>query len=120
MTELSRSIVGSQQVIKSLRYDLQSHKPELAVTNSVRMTYTPTGRLLLTIPPPPKIPQSSMTKSRSSHVEIAQMPKNRLFEEFFIISAPFSQVDSAKLTDFAYLPPTVIFQYPNLPENANW
>jgi len=43
---------------------------------------------------------------------------DRLFEEFFIISAPLSAIDSMSIP--GYLPSSILFQYPNLPENSDW
>jgi len=106
MNELSSSIVGSRKFIKSLKSSFQ------ACETPSRMNYSPTGRLQLKLP--------SKFNSTETSTTLISSPKTHLFEEFFIISAPLSSVETVKIIDFAYLPPTVLFQYPNLPENTDW
>jgi len=103
MNKLLESIVGSKELMQSLEEPLLNAK-DLSKTTSA--TYT--NRLSLKFSPPPKTTERT-TKQR-----------NRLLEEFFIISAPLALVDKVKLIDFAYLPPSILYQYPNLPENKNW
>lgn len=47
-------------------------------------------------------------------------PRNRLFEEFFIIGAPSSTVSEVAIKDSARVEPSILLQYPDLPQNANW
>jgi len=53
-------------------------------------------------------------------IEITHKQRNRLFEEFFIIGAMPSVLNSIPIKDSVNIQPTVLYQYPNLPQNINW
>jgi hypothetical protein len=53
-------------------------------------------------------------------IEITHKPRNRLFKEFFIIGAIPSVFNSTVIKDSVYIQPTVLYQYPNFPQNINW
>lgn len=110
MNELLCSIVGSHKLMQSLKEPLASSK---GASKTPSANFSSTGGFSLKFPPPPKTASTTIQK-------LANTRKARLFEEFFIISAPLDLVDKAKLIDFAYLPPSVLYQYPNLPEHRNW
>jgi len=44
----------------------------------------------------------------------------RLFEEFFVVGCDQESVENVKMKDFAFVKPTKLFQYPNLPEDKDW
>lgn len=103
MNKLLESIVGSNKLMQSLKEPLFNTKNLSKTQSSVH-----TNRFSLKFPPPPKT------------AEITTKQPIKLFEEFFIISAPLDLVDAVKLVDFAYLPPSILYKYPNLPENSDW
>lgn len=111
VSELSKSIVGSQRFIKSLKSSFQDC--DISSKTPTKLTFSPSGRLQLQLPQRPATSKPTETPPLTKH-------QNHLFEEFFIISAPLSSVDNLKINDFAFLPPTVLFQYPNLPEHREW
>eukprot|EP00826_Nyctotherus_ovalis_P014474 TRINITY_DN14037_c0_g1_i1.p1 TRINITY_DN14037_c0_g1~~TRINITY_DN14037_c0_g1_i1.p1 ORF type:complete len:264 (+),score=56.16 TRINITY_DN14037_c0_g1_i1:73-864(+) len=110
VNELLCSIVGSHKLMQSLKEPLGSSK---VASKTPSATFSSTGGFSLKFPPPPKTAGSARQKLVSKR-------RTRLFEEFFIISAPLDLVDKVKLIDFAYLPPSILYQYPNLPEHRNW
>ena len=84
----------------------------------------PAPPIIMTLPLFPDT-QKLTTISSTDETETLSTPpppvtRKRLFEEFFIIGAPASAVDAVTINGMTYLPPSILFQYPNLPEYSTW
>ncbi len=115
INELSSSIVASHKLMQAIQQQNSKdveQKTEDCVSSANSVPHCRPGpSLVLTLP---------LLPSDSHPVVAMPQSKQRLFDEFFIIGAEPSAVESLKVSDVAYLPPSVLFQYPNLPENSDW
>ncbi len=63
---------------------------------------------------------SASTTASSIPKSLTNLPVPKLFEEFFIVGVENKEVENLRSGQTMYLPPGRLFQYPGLPENANW
>lgn len=121
--QLTNSIVAGNKLmsaIKKLQNDDIEKSKNLKEKHALKISPPPLSKdTPFIVMPPPNVVQNS--PKQKSGIVIPDPPvRKRIFEEFFILGVTKETVNSTILTDISYMPPQIIFQYPNLPINSNW